>query len=211
MKNNNKKILDEIFSLEPELRTKEKELYKIIDTLIETKPNFEISASFRKKLKNKLLNSNKIENTKFNYFQIISWFLVWWLSAFSIAWIMGVNFQSFDMKNKEKLWEVWIMSASMMSDEIWGTEIMNKSNLRWWQRIMTTSMDEEKPMEELSKVFVDAEPIEKPMLMMFDDNIVKSENTNELLILELEDFFEKNYIDIKYFDWLLSIILKYIK
>ncbi len=91
---NKQQLIDEIISLEPELKNKEKELENIIETIIKTKPNFEISETFRKNLRMQLLGSNEIKAssfTKTNYMQIISWFLAWAVATFWIVSIMWIT------------------------------------------------------------------------------------------------------------------------
>lgn len=125
---NKQKIIEEILSLEPELKSKEKELTSLIEKIIETKPNIKISESFRINLKNQLLNKGQVNvfnKKKINFVQIFMSFLVWWVTAFSIAWIVWINFDSFENIDKPEM-QLWMISSSMLK---WSPQMLRNSDL----------------------------------------------------------------------------------
>jgi hypothetical protein len=80
MEKNIKKILEELYSIEPTLREKEGELIKIVKLMIQAKPNIEINEDFKNNLRNQLLENiklKKIQNYnnrgRTNFFHIFSY------------------------------------------------------------------------------------------------------------------------------------------
>jgi glycine cleavage system protein P-like pyridoxal-binding family len=80
MEKNIQNILEELYLIDPTLREREKELKKIIHTMLEVRPNVEIDENFKENLKNKVfekITSKKIENYnskgKTSLFQIFSY------------------------------------------------------------------------------------------------------------------------------------------
>jgi len=184
-------IIDEILSLEPELKTKEKDLQKLIDIIIKNKPNVKISNNFRNELKTRLLkfdSNTKFTYSKINYFQIITWFFVWWVTAFSVAWIIWINFDT--------IWELekWLKEPMMMSieEDFTETEHMWKSKeMSLKSRSSNIIMENDAYISEGS----------------ISDSLIE----NKILELELKIFFEKNGIDFKYLDDILDIINTYLE
>jgi hypothetical protein len=71
MELNRKEIIDDILSIEPELKKNRKKLENILEDFILAKPNIEISNEFKKELRHNLLtkmnyNSNIYKNNRFN-------------------------------------------------------------------------------------------------------------------------------------------------
>jgi superfamily I DNA and RNA helicase len=80
MEKNIKKILEELYAIEPSLREKEEELTKIVKIMIQSKPNIEIDENFKNTLRNQILENikvKKIQNYKSrnntNFFHIFSY------------------------------------------------------------------------------------------------------------------------------------------
>jgi len=205
---NKQQLIDEILSLEPELKSKEKELTKMLETIIKTKPNVKISESFRNDLRSQLLYSraNSIfKEKKVSYVQIISWFLVWWVTAFSIAWIIWVNFELFkDSEPKATSYMRWVPT----NEEIWFKRAMN---------LEATSMmmaDDSEVMEDESFEMAESmipEAIMEEEIMSISSFESFDENTEVNLESELLQFLKDNNLDIKHLETLLNIISKYIK
>lgn len=59
---NIKKILEELFELEPSLRAREKEVTKILTLMLESKPDIKMSVEFKKELRDKIMR--QIANSK---------------------------------------------------------------------------------------------------------------------------------------------------
>lgn len=67
---NIKKILDELFELEPSLRAREKEVTKMLTVMLETKPDIKMSTEFKKELRDKIMT--EIASRKQSSFDLAS-------------------------------------------------------------------------------------------------------------------------------------------
>lgn len=106
MKNNQiKKILEELYSLEPELKKQEKNLIKIVKTIRKNKPDLKIDQSFVKQLKEKLVaEAGNASTPSYSWKNILEskWFLVPTSAGVGVATLLAVLFISFDFLEKEK-------------------------------------------------------------------------------------------------------------
>lgn len=90
MENDIEKILQELYQIDENLKQKETELIKIIDTMLSIKPNIKIDENFKYSLKEKIqekITSEKLQNFQkaqknnlWNIFTYIFWTL--WVAAF---------------------------------------------------------------------------------------------------------------------------------
>jgi len=109
---NKKEIIDEIISLEPELNNKREKLENILDDIVNIKPDIKVSSEFKNELKNKLLqrinSKSSIDlNNKTNYWKLFTSFVLWWVTVYSLIWIIwfNLNFEKIDEIESVKVQE----------------------------------------------------------------------------------------------------------
>jgi len=187
MKINKNEIIDEIILLEPELVNDRKKLENILKDIINIKPNIEISLEFKNELKEKLLNRIKLnsyvyKNNKYNYLKFFISFIFWWITTFSLLWILWINLDFLNSNNRINTQELWIV-------QMWKT-----SEIQMQRSIMPMSSEISTTMT------TDIESI---------SDTVKSLPENTSLNTELRNYLEKLSLDDKIIEEILNIVKKY--
>jgi hypothetical protein len=115
MEINKDEIIDEIISIEPKFKDDRDKLENMLDDIILSKPNVEISSAFKNELKERLLTSIKVKTYnskkfKINYFKNIASFILWWVATFSMIWFLWINL------NFDEVWDT--LETDLVIEEI---------------------------------------------------------------------------------------------
>lgn len=159
MEKNIDKILDELILLDPELKSQESRLREILGDIIKNKPIFSISNEFKNNLKNQLLNNFEYKNKKLeknNYIQIVISFFIWWLTVYSLIWIMWLNVSL--LSDQDSLDNIDTFSVMTLESEEFNTEDITPNLMKVdMGRSMIRSVPDEKSNLKniLEKYFID--------------------------------------------------------
>ena len=143
-----KNILNELYEIDSSLKDKEKELVKIIQKMIEIRPNVKIDEDFKEQLRNTIIEkitSQKLENykngNKLNLFHIFAYIFGWvWVLTFSF---FIINNENFSKKETQMQYSVnndvkWLLSFSNEIVKNWERSFWNLSwiwidkQAKWW-------------------------------------------------------------------------------
>ena len=193
MELNRKEIIDDILSIEPELKKNRKKLENILEDFILAKPNIEISNEFKKELRHNLLtkmnyNSNIYKNNRFNSLKYFISFILWWVATFSIMWLVWINLDFTDFWNTNNI-EILSIQESSYNGDLSRSRAMPENTEVWLMK-----MDAE-PMMEIQ---------EESMIMKTE---VFIENND--LFLELETYLKTLSLSKAIIEEILNIIRKY--
>lgn len=150
MKNEIQNILQELYGSDKNLIEKEEELIKIINSMIDLKPNIKIDENFKEELRQKIakeISIKKIRNmqetwNKASLFQILSYvFWTAWVAAFWFFILKDTLFQDLDLgKGKQ---DIKFESTVIESDEwFWElSDVWNQNNVKWGGLAMENQVD----------------------------------------------------------------------
>lgn len=146
MENNIQKILNELYEIDSSLREKESELTKIIQTMLNLKPDINIDESFKTNLRNIIsekITSKKLEEynkkSKTNYFHIFA-YLFWtvWLLAFSFVMLNNYDFENKteNIAYEMNKWKVLTFQNTITPSKAWNfwnlKDVWNNQRWMWW-------------------------------------------------------------------------------
>ena len=197
-----KEIIDEILLLEPSLSKDRKKLENLLDHIIKIKPNVNISTEFKDSLKEKLLQELNLRTDlykvkKFNNLKIFLSFILWWVTTFSLVWILWINLNFIKLDKVIDDIPVWIEQIQV--NEGIGLQRTKSKNVEIWLMKMDadTSIDGSVEME-------DSMIMEVNMAM---DAEIFTEKTD--LFIELEAYLETLGLNTEVINKILDIIRKY--
>jgi len=180
MKTNKEEIIDELMLLEPELKNDRKKIETLFDSIIDLKPNVNISSKFKKELKEKLLYKiekkwNLYMKSKYNSLKIIFSFIFWWITTFSLIGLFWINLDLLNINNDKNTDLIWI-------------EIFEWNN---WMMLKNTR----------------AAPM--AMWIMNIEEDVDLNDSNKELVIELKKYLVKLWLSEVVISQILEIIKKY--
>lgn len=150
MKKEIQSILQELYGSDKNLIEKEEELIKIINSMIDLKPNVKIDENFKEELRQKIakeISIKKMRNiqekwNKASLFQILSYvFWTAWVAAFWFFILKDTLFQDIDLgKGKQ---DIKFESTVIESDEwFWElSDVGNQNNAKWGWLAMENQVD----------------------------------------------------------------------
>lgn len=143
MKKSLKKVLDELYEIDSDLKNREKELLEIVEKMLELKPNLKIDENFKNELRQKINDEIKLKklslrNEKKYNFKLLFSYVFWTigvLSLISVVYLMWLDNKNILPTNNLQEWKMisfsnfikdfpeWFGNISMLSDIDGGNKL----------------------------------------------------------------------------------------